>query len=516
MNSISKRLAYQRILVLLLLALAITATAKAQEPLGAPQPDLERRVRELEETVQRLRANQSGTATTGQATGQADQGTTDQTSGSTLPRSDNPPGSLLQDSSSSSGSSSSGSSGGGSRSLAGWDNGFFLRSQDNRFVLRITGQIQTDYRAFLEEQDQTDIDTIILRRARFGIEANMLKYYEFRFLPDFGQGNAVIQDSYMNIHYVDWLQFEVGKFKQPFSYEQLIQDRYVPTMERSMIDQLVPARDVGGMIHGQKLFGDHFDYAIAVSNGEINGNGDTNENKDLNGRIAWRPFSSPYFSPWLHYLQVGVSGSIGVEHEPINPNTLKTPATVPWFHFNSTVTADGDRSRWSPELAYFYGGLGFAAQYFGMRQDMRPAPSGPSFRFRQDVPFEGFYFMSTYLLTGERRTGYSEPIDPLRPFNPCSPWHCPGAWELVVRVSRLEVGDEVFAPGLARLANPVGNSDAATELTVGFNWYFNKYVRMQMNYEHAWFAQPVLLGPNPLFNLTKDSDALLTRFQIIF
>ena len=60
---------------------------------------------------------------------------------------------------------------------------------------------------------------------------------------------------------------EAGKFKEPFSYEQLIQDRFVPTMERSIIDQLVPARDEGVMIHGQKLFEDRFDYAVGVFNG---------------------------------------------------------------------------------------------------------------------------------------------------------------------------------------------------------------------------------------------------------
>jgi hypothetical protein len=62
----------------------------------------------------------------------------------------------------------------------------------------------------------------------------------------------------------------------------------------------------------------------------------------------------------------------------------------------------------------------------------------------------------------------------------------------------------------------VGNSRAATELTAGFNWYFNRWVRMQLNFEHAWFEDPVLLGSNPKVNLTKDSDALVTRFQIIF
>ena len=104
-------------------------------------------------------------------------------------------------------------------------------------------------------------DTFLIRRARLGIEATVANYYEFRLLPDFA-GTSVsksITDAYMNVHYWDQLQFEVGKFKQPFSYEDLIQDRYVPTMERSMMDQLVPQRDEGVMIHGHKWFDDRFD-----------------------------------------------------------------------------------------------------------------------------------------------------------------------------------------------------------------------------------------------------------------
>ena len=86
-------------------------------------------------------------------------------------------------------------------------------------------------------------------------------------------------------------QFEIGKFKQPFSYEDLIQDRYVPTMERSMMDQLCPQRDEGAMIHGEKLFCGRFDYAFAVSNGDPNDSSiDDNNNKDLNARVVFRPF----------------------------------------------------------------------------------------------------------------------------------------------------------------------------------------------------------------------------------
>ncbi len=395
---------------------------------------------------------------------------------------------------------------------AGWQNGFFLQNPDKSFLLRITGQVQGDYREFLNQEDRTDLDTFLVRRARLGIEATMLNYYEFRLLPDFGGSTPQITDAYLNVHYVDFLQVEAGKFKQPISYEQLIQDRYVPMVERSMIDQMVPARDEGVMLQGRNLFDDRLDYAVAVSNGEINGNTDTNNKKDLDGRVAVRPFGVPDRWPLLQRLQIGVSGGYGVENETVSPLTLRTPATVPWFAFNSTVQANGVRWRFSPEVSYFYRGLGFAAQYYREAEVLRPSATS---LLNEDVPFNGYYVMTTCFLTGEQRTDYSQQIDPLRPVDFRCPFREPGAWELVFRVSRLDVDNKVFAAGAANLADPMKYAGGATESTFGFNWYWNKWARAQFNWEHAWFDDPVRLGFAPHPSLSNQ-NTLLTRFQFIF
>jgi phosphate-selective porin OprO and OprP len=513
------RLAQQSFFVFLffLVVTAISNFTSAQDP--APKQvdspaviqSLERRIQDLEETIRRMQVGGMrviGAAETLPQTALPDRiGSV--TADGTEPGQLGPAGSKDQ-------STSQDVSGSERKTaVAGWDNGFFLRSSDRCFNLRITGQIQADYRTFLDDVDFVDIDSFFLRRARFGIEADLLGVYEFRFLPDFGQGRTQIQDSYINVHYWDFFQVEAGKFKQPFSYEQLIQDRYVPTLERSLIDQLVPARDIGVMIHGQKLFCNRLDYAVAVSNGGINSDGDTNDRKDLAGRVVVRPFNCEACWPILHGLQFGISGTIGVEEEPANPSTLRTPATVPWFQFNSTVRADGRRDRWSPEIAYFFRSFGMAAQYFHEDQRFRPAFTGPASNIVQEVPFKGFYVLASYLVTGETRTTYSEPVIPIRNFNPCYPFYGTGAWELLARVSRLTVGDEVFATGLAQLADPTQSSDGATELTVGFNWYLNPWVRTQFNWEHTWIDELVRLGPGA-GGLLGHQDTLMARFQIIF
>jgi phosphate-selective porin OprO/OprP len=399
---------------------------------------------------------------------------------------------------------------------AGWKDGFFIESPNRDFVLRITGQIQGDYRFYGHEDDYTDTDTFLMRRVRLGIEADMYKYFEFRLLPDFGQGKFVLQDAYMNVHYVDWFQPIFGKFKEPVSYEQLIQDRFVPTVERSIIDQLVPARDEGVMVHGEHLFGDRLDYAAGVFNGEINGDSDTNDQKDIAARVVVRPFAGDAWPEWLRYIQPGVSGTTGVEQEPINPQTLTTPLKVPWFTFNNGVRANGLRNRLDPEFSYFYGGLGFYTQYYDQWQQIAPAPVKGKAVNNVNVSFDGFHVTGTYLVTGETRTAYTL-LRPLRPFDPWHPLACPGAWELVARVSRLDLSGNVFTGGAARLANPLQSTAGTTEMTVGFNWYLNPWVRFQFNWEHDFFdsAIPLLTRPVP-FNYVKENDAFAARMQIIF
>ena len=276
----------------------------------------------------------------------------------------------------------------------------------------------------------------------------------------------------------------------------------------------MPGRDVGVMVHGQNLFDGVLDYGLAVSNGVQNGDADTNKAKDATARVLLRPFAWWADGP-LRRFQIGAAVNGGYQFEAINPLVLRTPASVPFFRFNTGVIADGRRVRWSPEVAYFYGPFGFAAQYFRMDQRVRPAATGAPARLSIDVPFDGYYAQMTYLLTGEERTGYGQAIDPLRPFDPRRGRAGCGAWEVVGRVSRLRAGDAVFAQGNARLADPAAVSDEATEMTLGFNWYMNKWVRAQFNWEHAWFGRPVRLGPGPR-GLFRDHDTLQARLQFIF
>jgi phosphate-selective porin OprO/OprP len=417
--------------------------------------------------------------------------------------------------------------------VAGWSNGFYIQSPDQQFVAYLTGQVQMDSRWFANSADRTDIDEFLLRRARFGMEAIAFDYYEFRILADFSGSNLnapaapstptpSIVDAYGNVHYFDAVQFLAGRYKQPFSYEQLISDRYTVFLERSLMDQLTPQRDIGVMLWGQNIFDRRFDWFVSVSNGEINGNFDANNNKDVAARAVVRPFAPN--EGILQYLGLGVSYTFGDQRQtPVQvspsasfPQVLRTPLGVPWLTFNTTTTANGARQRLSPEIVYFCGPFGIVSQYFLQDQQMSPTATGVGGTRQIPVTFSGYYVMATAFLTGERREGYSRGVNPVRNFDLRSPIAHPGAWELAARVSYLHVSDNIFRTGaLNNLAAATGNADGCTEMTLGINWYLNRVALMRFNWERDWFNRPVTLAPGAAGLLNKQ-DVFGVRFEIAF
>ena len=103
------------------------------------------------------------------------------------------------------------------------------------------------------------------------------------------------------------------------------------------------------------------------------------------------------------------------------------------------------------------------------------------------------------------------------------PFSAPAAWELVVprSLSGWKSGTKRSHTGTRySLASTttVSSSGATLELTTGFNWYLNKWVRLQFNWEHAWFDNPTNFGAPTATAPTKSQhqDSLLTRLQFIF
>jgi phosphate-selective porin OprO/OprP len=110
--------------------------------------------------------------------------------------------------------------------------GFFIRSRDDSYNLRIGGYMQADGRFYLSEPKPTGSEFLI-RRLRPYLEGTVGKYYDFRFMEDFGQGTTILEDAYADIHYWPEFRLRAGKFKEPVGLERLDEDRALKFVERA-------------------------------------------------------------------------------------------------------------------------------------------------------------------------------------------------------------------------------------------------------------------------------------------
>lgn len=371
--------------------------------------------------------------------------------------------------------------------------GFLITSEDGDFVLRIRGYVQADSRFFFEDQ-ATAIDTFTLRRVRPIFEATVYKYFDIRIMPDFGGGTTVIQDAYLDAKFNPAFKIRFGKTKGPVGLERLQSARDLEFVERSLVTNLVPNRDLGIQVFGD--FGaSKFNYAGGVFNGVVDGgssDGDNGQGKDFEGRLFFKPV------PWLGFglgLSSGTTqGSLTSPNLPV----YKTSGQQTFFKYkqglslDTTAVAAGTRERYSPQLTLYKGRVGILSEYASSSQQVRLGTSAAK------VMNNAWNVMGSFVLTGEDAS--YEGISPKNPFNMETRKF--GAFEAVVRFSQLDIDKDAFPI----FADPLVSSSHAGEWAIGLNWYLNKNVKFVFDYDRTYFDGGVL----------KTEDLLITRFQLAF
>ena len=190
--------------------------------------------------------------------------------------------------------------------------GFFFRSPDSSFQFKIGGYFQADSR-FFAGSNQPEASTFILRRVRPVFTGTFYKSIEFRLMPDWGQGQSVLQDLHLDFRFFPKASVRFGKFKAPFSLERLQSATDLTFTERAFPTNLAPNRDTGVQVYGDFAAGT-FSYAIAAMNGVPDGGSsdlDTNDGKDFVGRVFFQPFIRGGVDHKGSGLGVGIAASHG-------------------------------------------------------------------------------------------------------------------------------------------------------------------------------------------------------------
>src|SRR5258705_6468386 len=99
--------------------------------------------------------------------------------------------------------------------------GFSLQSKDDANVIKLRGVFQADDRYFLDDSTPATANTVLLRRVRPILEGTLNEIYDFRLMPDFGGGKAIIVDAYVAARLNPGFVLTAGKFKPPAGLERL-------------------------------------------------------------------------------------------------------------------------------------------------------------------------------------------------------------------------------------------------------------------------------------------------------
>jgi phosphate-selective porin OprO/OprP len=398
--------------------------------------------------------------------------------------------------------------------------GFSLRSADGKNQLRLRGTLHLDGR-YLEGDDAGVIDSFQATRVRPTIEGTFANIFDFRIMPDFGQGRTVIQDAYVNAKFNPAAQLQFGKFKSPVGLERLQSANDMKWVQRAFPTSLAPNRDIGLQLGGD-VGGGRFAYQLAYLNGSNDGSSsetftdaDINDDKEFALRLFAHPFAeSDSFA--LRGLGVGIAGTYtdqaGDALQPLLPS-FRTPGQATFFRFRQFSTtvgapagtiADGERTRIAPQLYYYVGSLGLIGEYTEVSQDVsRVVATGVR---EGSVDTDAWQLAVSYFLTGEEASfrGYQ----PKTRFSlEDGTW---GALEVVARVHSLSVSDDAFDGGADSFADPLAAARQADSWGVGLNWYLNENVKWLLDYEHTTFEGGALAGDR------EDEDAIQLRLAVGF
>jgi phosphate-selective porin OprO/OprP len=381
------------------------------------------------------------------------------------------------------------------------ERGLGFKSADGRNEIRLRGVFQADERFFLN--DSIGTDTFVLRKVRPIIEGTVADIYDFRIMPDFGNGKALLVDAYAAARFAPWAKVTVGKMKQPIGLERLQLDVDTRFVERAFPTDIAPNRDIGVDLHGD-LFNRTLEYDIGYFHGVADGGSsdafnneqDNNSDKDWAARLFATPFRntvSPLaglgFGVAANYANFGGAPATGTNTATVqttNLPTYATPAQLQFFSYRTNganaTYAFGERFRFSPQAYWYWGPFGILGEYIVSEQDVaRTLADGTTRKSR--LANDAWQVQLSYMLTGEDETFGS--IKPAREFRLGGEgW---GAWEVVTRYSVLDVDNAAFTGGANSYADPTTAASSAKEWSIGLNWYPNWYVKLQLDYSRTKF-----------------------------
>jgi phosphate-selective porin OprO and OprP len=396
-------------------------------------------------------------------------------------------------------------------------NGLGLQSADGRNSIQLMGRVHMDYRGYsdggIAAASDPFTDQLDIRRARLGARGQIDKDWKFEIQGTYGMGSNGMSESttIVDIAFLDYAanpaaMFRFGKFKMPFSLEQLTSSNNIDFMERSFANQnegeYVPAKETGVMLHGSPM--DGTSYGLAFSRGRGNKSSQY-DGSDFIGRGTVNVAKLMGRDDIVTHLGLGYSSGTVTSGTSYASARDESRGVNGFFNGTETVSAGSSRTRSDIEYAIAYGPYKVQGEFFGIKYD---ETSGGSKQVKLN------YNEILWNITGESHS-YSNSNGTFGWVKPAKKFSLSGgglgAWQVGVRLSELDGSDFTAA---------TGRTDKATGITYGLNWIVNDNVRFMLNYVETKFDTPVNVSTSGAAGSSGASidkvKAIMLRSQIWF
>ena len=156
--------------------------------------------------------------------------------------------------------------------------------------LKVFGYIQPQY----NWNSESGTNKFLWNRARLGVTGNVpydFQYYAVAELSPSFTGQPFLLDAFISYNRFKWVKVAIGQFKSPFTLELQTPCHKLNTIDRSRVvfELAAPLRDFGIMFFGgnDKTL---LKYQFAILNGTGIGNYQDQGGKDYVGRVVFNPF----------------------------------------------------------------------------------------------------------------------------------------------------------------------------------------------------------------------------------
>ncbi len=379
---------------------------------------------------------------------------------------------------------------------AGYEDGFYFRSQDGRHEIVLEGLFQVGLN--LNQCNRGRGTEFDVRRMRPELAGRFAGIFCFRIEPKFQDHGVELEEGWFGLDLARGnARLMIGRMKAPFNLEEVRSRRYINFPRFSILNQFAPAEDHGLFLNGRAA-DSIIEYGIAVYNGT--GSSDTNSSRDVAARFAVHPFAGDHASAFEN-LQFGVAATWGRQDEDVSGGSIVNAFDRDVIDFATSTRLDGERLRAGFELSWFWKSFLVQSEFIWVRQRMS------RYGVPDRIDFYGAYIDGSWVLSGEERQGFSgvQPKSPVDVMNLTGR----GALVLALRLSELvsdkDLLDKYFT-------DPERFTEHIRSVSLGLNWFLNEHILIRHTYIHSFYSHHLLLGDC----LEDNEGSLMIEWQMHF